>query len=229
MNKPLLVVDSGYPVVTHMDVSDPKSDGFLFNSEELERKGAWGLFHELGHNMQQGWWSKSSFLFCKHSSKSNICSLFTAFDGTGEVTVNIFTLHAMDKVCHLQPWIHTWLKDQISSTKKYIEKGSKFDQWKENPGVALFIYAQLIREYGWQTYKEIFRLYEKTQPDLNSEQEKMDYWIATFSRQVGHNLVPLFKFWGFPISQATIDELKSLPIPQIFDEFIQLAPDRYTI
>jgi len=52
-------LDSGYPVVTHMDVSDPKSNDFIFNSEQLEQKGAWGLFHELGHNMQQGWWSKS--------------------------------------------------------------------------------------------------------------------------------------------------------------------------
>ncbi len=46
-----------------MDVSDPKSNDFIFNSEELEKKGAWGLFHELGHNMQQGWWSKYSLDF----------------------------------------------------------------------------------------------------------------------------------------------------------------------
>ena len=41
-----------------LDVSDPTSECFLFNSEELEKTGAWGLFHELGHNMQQDWWSK---------------------------------------------------------------------------------------------------------------------------------------------------------------------------
>lgn len=41
-----------------MDVSDPKADHFIFNCEQLETKGSWGLFHELGHNMQQGWWSK---------------------------------------------------------------------------------------------------------------------------------------------------------------------------
>lgn len=152
-----------------------------------------------------------------------------AFDGTGEVTVNIFTLHAMDKVCKLQPWIHTWLKDQMSSTRKYIEKGSNFNEWKENPGVALFIYAQLIREYGWENYKEIFRQYEKTQPHLDSDQEKMDYWITSFSQQVGFNLIPLFKFWGFPVSESTINNLQSLSIPQIFDDFIQIAPERYSI
>ncbi|CAF4539274.1 unnamed protein product, partial [Rotaria magnacalcarata] len=34
------------------------------------------------------------------------------FDGTGEVTVNIFTLHAMNIICHIQPWIHPWLDEQ---------------------------------------------------------------------------------------------------------------------
>ena len=51
-------LDSGYPIVTGMDVSDPKSEGFLFDGERLEKKGAWGLFHEIGHNLQQDWWSK---------------------------------------------------------------------------------------------------------------------------------------------------------------------------
>ncbi len=41
-----------------MDVSDPKSEDFLFNSGHLEKKGAWGLFHEIGHNLQQDWWSE---------------------------------------------------------------------------------------------------------------------------------------------------------------------------
>jgi hypothetical protein len=135
----------------------------------------------------------------------------------------------MDKICHLKPWIHTWLKDQISSTKQYIEKGSNFDEWKENPGVALFIYAQLVREYGWESYKDIFRKYEQTRPSLGENQEKIDHWIRTFSQQVGHNLVPLFKFWGFPVSESTVNDLNELPIPQIFDDFIQIAPERYSI
>ena len=209
-----------------MDVSDPSSDGFLFNSERLEKLGNWGLFHELGHNMQQDWWSKSrSGVECV----GFIGVICLAFDGTGEVTVNIFTLHAMDKVCHHQPWIHSWLNDQMSSTKEYVQTGSKFDEWKEKPGVALFIYAQLIREYGWESYKDVFREYENTKPHLDSDQEKMDHWIKTFSRRVGQNLVPLFKFWGFPVSASTVDELQALPIPPIADEFIEMAPERYTV
>ena len=145
------------------------------------------------------------------------------------MTVNIFTLHAMDSICKLQPWIHTWLQGQMKDTRKYIENGCHFEKWKEQPGVALFIYAQLAREYGWQNYKSVFRKYEQIEPSLDSDQQKMDFWIVTFSQQVGYNLVPLFKFWGFPISQSTIHDLESFPIPQIFDEFIQIASERYTI
>lgn len=135
----------------------------------------------------------------------------------------------MDKICHRNPWIHSWLKDQISSTKEYINNGSNFDEWKDDPGVALFIYAQLIREYGWESYKNIFRLYEQIQPNLDQNQEKIDYWIITFSREVGHNLIPLFKFWGFPVSESTVNELIELPIPEISDEFIEIAPERYSV
>jgi hypothetical protein len=143
--------------------------------------------------------------------------------------VNIFTLHAMHTVCHLRPWLHSWLYNEIGVAKKYIDNGSKFDEWKESPGTGLFVYAQLVREYGWDNYKAVFRQYEQTQPDLHNNQEKMDHWIETFSRQVGYNLIPLFKFWGFPISQSTIDALQTFEIPMIADDFIEMAPERYQI
>ncbi|CAF3448381.1 unnamed protein product [Rotaria sp. Silwood1] len=199
---------SGYPIVTHMDVSDPFSEGYILNSNKLEKNGAWDLFHEIGHNMQRDYWT---------------------YDGADEVTVNIFTLHAMDTICHHQVWIHPWLKDQIKNTWKYIKKGSNFDDWKEDPGVALFIYAQLARGFGWDSHKAVFRQYEQDQPNLDSDQEKIDYWIETFSRQVEYNLVPLFKCWDFPISQSTIDSLSDLKIPEISNEFIDMAPERYQL
>ncbi len=53
-----MYLDAGYPIVTHMDVSDPKANNFLFNTTTLEKEGNWGLFHELGHNRQRHFWSK---------------------------------------------------------------------------------------------------------------------------------------------------------------------------
>ncbi|CAF3783478.1 unnamed protein product [Rotaria sp. Silwood1] len=199
---------AGYPVVTHLDVTNPEAEHFLMNSDNLEKNGSWGLFHEIGHNMQRDWWT---FSFAR------------------EITTNIFTLHAMDAICHLEPWIHSWLKDQIEKTKESIKKGTPFNEWKTNAGFGLFIYAQLAREFGWDSYKAVFRQYEQTKPTLNNDQEKIDHWITTFSRQVEHNLVPLFKFWGFPISQSTIAGLGDLPVREMSDELIEIAPERYQV
>ena len=49
-----------------MDVVDPSSRAFMLNAEYLKDKSIeptpgglrWGMFHELGHNMQRDWWSK---------------------------------------------------------------------------------------------------------------------------------------------------------------------------
>jgi hypothetical protein len=143
-----------------MDISDPKSKYFVFNIDILETEGSWGLFHELGHNRQKSSWSK--FILLSHMYL--IYFVILAFEGTGEVTVHIFTLHAMDILCHKTPWIHQWLKNQLPDTRKYISNGSKFHEWKQKPGVALFIYAQLAREYGWKNYKSIFEKYEELNP-----------------------------------------------------------------
>ncbi|NDE99992.1 MAG: hypothetical protein EB034_17215, partial [Verrucomicrobia bacterium] len=57
---------SGYPIMTWMDMP-PR-----LVSEAHMRKGDWGIGHELGHNHQVGEWT---------------------FEGTGEVTCNLFTMY----------------------------------------------------------------------------------------------------------------------------------------
>lgn len=148
-----------------------------------------------------------------------------AFDGTDEVTTNIFTLYTLDVVNHIPP---AWQEHQVSSARKYLQNGANFKKWKEDPGLALLIYTQLAREFGWDSYKSVFRYYESAQPKLSTDQEKIDYWIEIFSHQVKRNLVPLFKFWGIPISASTVNNLTSLKTPVISDELIQIAPDRYS-
>ncbi len=70
---------SGYPIMTHIDVADTFCD-LLF---KLKNKGyTWGFFHEMGHNFQQSAWT---------------------WDGTGEVTNNLFSLYASEKLNHVTP------------------------------------------------------------------------------------------------------------------------------
>lgn len=135
----------------------------------------------------------------------------------------------MDKVCNKPTWLHSSLAAHLGNAKKHIEQGAKFSEWGKQPFVALFVYAQLVREFGWDAYKQVFRQYEQEKPALDTDQKKMDYWIIKFSKQVGKNLVPLFKFWDWPISESTINELSGLEIAKIDDELIQVAPSRYSL
>ena len=176
---------AGYPIVTHLDVCDPKHTGihddWVLSNESLLRKGSWGLFHEIGHNMQRASWT---------------------FEGTGEVTCNLFTLHAMDVICGVNPWIHPWLKNNLARAKQHIAENGSFDVWMSHPGIALFIYGQLAHQFGWGPYKHVFRLYE-SMADADkpqSQQSKIDRFFSLFSQAVNLDLSPLLDFWNIPFS-----------------------------
>lgn len=159
---------SGYPIITHMDVASKSAKNFLMRAPaNAMEQDHWGFFHELGHNMQESAWT---------------------FQGTGEVTCNIFTLNAMHHLFGIAPWDHPWLQNQKNKMKSYLAKGAAFQDWQRDPGVGLGIYAQLARDFGFKAYKTVFRQYKEEKPVLSTEQEKIDHWVMTFSQVVKQNL-----------------------------------------
>ena len=64
---------SGYPLMAHLD-----QQANLVNTKHLRSECNWGFYHEVGHNHQVGDWT---------------------FDGTVEVTVNLFTLYVYEFLC----------------------------------------------------------------------------------------------------------------------------------
>ena len=179
---------SGHPIVTHLDVADPNDPQKYFLDSSLFHTCRWGIFHEIGHNMQQGSWT---------------------FDGTVEVTTNIFVLHAYDVICGESPWIHPWLKKNLRKAAAYLESGADFNVWMSDASVALFVYAQLAREFGWGAYKSVFRRYQ-SEPELKKKmtnQEKIDTWFVRFSETTGYDLTPIAMFWGIPVSPSAISGL----------------------
>lgn len=60
-----------------MDVSDHTAEHFIFNSEHLEKKGAWGLFHEIGHNLQRDWWSMYPIVFASRAMNNELFFFFS--------------------------------------------------------------------------------------------------------------------------------------------------------
>lgn len=182
---------AGYPIVTHLDVADPKSKKFLLSVDKLKKSDtdSWGLFHEIGHNMQRSEWT---------------------FDGTVEVTTNIFTLFATEKFVGEKPWLCSWLSKQVTPSVQYLSSGANYKEWTEKPHVALMVYAELARDFGWDAYRKVFRRYEampvKDKPKNN--QDKIDTWYAIFSEVAGFNLTPLAMFWGIPLSKTAVDKLQ---------------------
>ncbi len=179
---------SGYPIMTHLDVAE------LFVDVARLRAGkAWGFFHELGHNHQEGDWT---------------------FDGTGEVTCNLFALHAIDTICKPESGDrgHPGVNDPPSHAK-YAADGAKFEKWKSDPFLALQMYIQLQREFGWVSFKKVFAEYRtlKKEERPKTDAEKRDQWMTRFSRSVGRDLGPFFEAWGVPTSESARKSIADLP------------------
>jgi hypothetical protein len=180
---------SGYPIMTHLDVVDE-----TLNLQHLTTKGSWGHYHELGHNHQAPEWT---------------------FDGTGEVTCNLFSLYTYEKVLGLGLQGHNGISADARQKhlKKYFSTNTKFDDWKRDPFLALTMYYQLIEGFGWDAFKKTFTEYRnlpKEQRPKNDDEER-DQWMIRFSKTTGKNLGPFFEAWKVPTSPAARDSLKSLP------------------
>jgi hypothetical protein len=180
---------SGYPIMTHLDAAE-----FGTDLARLTTKGSWGHFHELGHNHQSGDWT---------------------FGGTGEVTVNLFTLYILSRCCAVEGPGHPAItgEQREKKTRDYLAGGRDFEQWKKDPFLALIMYAQLQEGFGWDAYQRVFAEYAALPAEQRpkTDDEKRDQWLVRFSRTVARNLGPFFEAWGVPTSQEARDGLKDLP------------------
>lgn len=182
---------SGYPIMTHLDAA-----AHMTNAADLERGvNAWGLLHELGHNHQSDLWT---------------------FEGTGEVTVNLFTMHALEKVCGVPVGGGWWWKEddrQRLTAKHLLKDKADFGKWKSDPSTALIMYIQLQRAFGWEAFTKVFSEYRQIargeQPA--TQPQKRDQWLVRFSRVAGHDLGDFFQAWGVPTSDEARASIKDLP------------------
>jgi len=185
---------SGYPIMTFLDVAPVFPD-----REALWKRAAdggdWGFFHEMGHNHQSGDWT---------------------FDGTGEVTVNLFSLYVLDRVFNVRRGGHPAVApaEREKKTAAYFADGPSFEKWKSDPFLALYTYMQLQEAFGWEAYRKVFAEY-RALPDAErpkTDEEKRDQWLVRFSRAVGRNLGPFFQAWGVPTSDAARAAVADLPV-----------------
>lgn len=177
---------SGYPVMSSITNYGEQKD--ILNPQGDH----WGFYHELGHNHQHPDWT---------------------FNGTGEVTCNLFTLFNEEYLQHKGRFIGDNQAEQKQMVNTYFERGSRFEEWKGEAFLALHMYNQLIDVYGWQALEEVIGSYTK-RPNTErpkTDQEKMDLWFLTYSLHVGENLSVFFDHWGMPISLSAKNKVSDLP------------------
>lgn len=138
------------------------------------------------------------------------------FDGSGEVTVNIFSMHANSFVLGQQDVVsQEWPKNVASDFPKYFQKTPTYEDWKQNCGMALMTFVQLIKHFGWKAMHKFMKDYEH---DIESNrsvlpknnQEKIDQWVIRYSKIVGRNIKPQFVMFGLPVSESVDAHLKGL-------------------
>ena len=181
---------SGYPIMTHLDAVPDMTQAAKLKA------GSWGLFHELGHNHQQGDWT---------------------FEGTGEVTNNLWSLYLMETIAGKKPGqghgaTDEWAKRR-ERAKVYLDAGADFNKWKSDPFLALEMYLLMREEFGWEPFKKVFAEYRglKKGEHPKDDAAKRDEWMVRMSRAVGRNLGPYFMKWGVPTSEAARHSIKNLP------------------
>jgi hypothetical protein len=180
---------SGYPIMGHIK----PTAGEAVSLDALMTQGGWGFYHELGHNHQQSAWT---------------------FDGTVEVTCNLFTLYVLDVLTpNSQTHDAVQPAHRLKLETDYVKNGAKFQEWKSDPFLALVMYQQLKDEFGWQAFKTVFHEY-RTAPESSlpkNDNEKRDQWMVRFSKTVGRNLGPFFQHWGIPTSESARKSIEHLP------------------
>lgn len=185
---------SGYPIMVPLEAAAD-----MVSVERL-RGGTWGLFHELGHNHQEGAWT---------------------FEGTGEVTNNLWSLYLMETISNKKPGEgHEALVERNKRMARYILGGAPFDKWKSDPFLALTMYLQIREAFGWEPFKQAFAAYQTLPRDQrpHTDSQKRDLWLIQISNATGKNLGPFFQAWGVPTSDGARASISHLPewLPEDF-------------
>jgi len=169
---------AGYPIMIPKQTAKD-----LANLEGLKAKGDWGFFHEPGHNHQNGDWT---------------------FSGTGEVTVNFFTLYNMEHLCGIPPRKTRMGDESIQKrVRQWVSRGKPYEDWCGAPFLALETFVRLQQAYGWQAFEKLFAEYRTLDKAARpkNDAEKRDQWVTRLSRITGENIASVFDAWNIPLSE----------------------------
>lgn len=169
---------SGYPIMTHLDVAPTFVD--LARLQKNTDGCGWGFYHEMGHNHQEGAWT---------------------FEGTGEVTCNLFSVYVLDTVVGAEDG-RTSAAECRKRFEEYRKDGTRYEKWKSDPFLALGFFLEIQRAFGWKPFQQFFAEHaalpaeERPKSDL----EKRAQWLVRLSRLTERDLAPWFALWNVPVA-----------------------------
>ena len=166
---------SGYPIMLPV-----KCMPLLLNVAAMKEgmiDEVWGCFHEMGHNHQSPDWT---------------------FSGSEEITVNIFSLYCMEKICGMKPAEVPQMRDPalLARVERWKAKGRPFDEWKSDAWLGIVFFAELQQKYGWEAFERLFAEYaalpeaERPKTDFDKRRQMCE----RLSRIVGKDLSDDFSF-----------------------------------
>ena len=182
---------NGYPLMGHIE---PSGD-ITLDKAKLARGEAWGIYHEIGHNHQLRSWTPAC---------------------CGEVTVNLFTVLALEKAAHCD-----WRDDRFTSGRgngarrvdAWVRGGKGFENWKKDYFLQLELYLRLLDAYGFDAYRRVITRYEKKElkPNEADDADIFNVFIRAFSDEVKENLAPVFAAWSIPVTDETREYCSRYP------------------
>ena len=157
----------------------------------------WWLFgHELGHQWQTGDWG---------------------YGNTGdivEVAVNLFTMYTLghyvfggdDSDLYTEPW-----QSRGCGLAAPVDHAAlPYKPWPADDVCnRLFLYRQLIFEFGWDPIKRVFQSYYDPAFPREVYGGEFDGFAIRFSAIVQRDLVGFFRRWEYPLSEPAAATIRS--------------------
>lgn len=172
----------------------------------IPTQSSWGEWHEFGHENQMQW----------------------SWDGLDETTVNIYSIAACRatrgevdvKTCHENLQYNGFSWDQ-QAVGNFLKSGQTWNMDKEdNVFRKLMMFAEL--ETSWpdiypaigKAYREI-NDYNNGYNKVDSNQEKIDFFVVNASKYSGHDLREFFTRWGVDYSSNADDQIAKMKLPKV--------------
>ena len=185
---------------THISVGLAYCANWIYVPDKFFRKilrcePDWGPLHELGHVHQYDTWT---------------------FQNTTEVTVNLFTLYALEKVHgvrndHRGP---SWL---IKNVLPWFDKPVAQRNWKNHPAgywEKLGLYIVLVEEFGWEPLEEVLAEYREIPISKHpkTEEDRGGDFMYRMSVATQRNLAPFFEAWGVQMSRSYVTKAEQFKV-----------------